>query len=88
VSAKDVLKHVAAQLNCDYSLIRHDVRHVIDQYWEVFCSDPQGGDAEAEAAGEHAHMQPSCSGFGAQRVKHPSAMMRTCVYEEEGEQAN
>lgn len=81
--AKDVFNHVAAQLNCDYSLIRHDVRHVIDQYWEVFISGPQGGDAEAEAAGEHAHMQPSCLGFGVQQVKHPSAVVRTRVYEEE-----
>jgi hypothetical protein len=72
LSVKHVCKRVAAQLDCDHKLIKPDVRHVIDQFLEVF-SDSQGGDAEAEAAGEHAHTHThslAAQGFGAQWVTH------------------
>jgi hypothetical protein len=51
---KSVYESVAAQLNCDYKLIKNDALHVIEQYLQHI-ADLQEGDAEAEAPGAHAH---------------------------------
>lgn len=53
MSLKHVYESVAAQLDCDYKLIRDHVLHVTDQYMKLI-SDIREGDAQVEAAGEHA----------------------------------
>jgi hypothetical protein len=67
LSTRYVIERVAAQLECDYELLKPDVKYAIDTFLEVR-RRLKAGAAQAGAAGECARTQPSSSGLGTQWV--------------------